>query len=190
MLWKTTGFIVSEMDQAELPIIVRKPVWPAVVVVIAAILGGAYLVMLPDIYSHPLRFGCFLLLMMIVSGGVGIITNRRPDLAISTDGIQVAEWGGAFVRWDEIERAFAVSHKGIDYICLSLRRADDFYARSGRLTKAMMTIARAEHLGDLSFRPASLGVDTQETVQLLNLLASWHGSDLKPPVSAVRYRTE
>lgn len=178
------------MDPAELPLIVRKPIWPAIVVVIAAILGGAYLVMLPDIYSHPLRFGCFFLLMMIVSGGVGILAQSKPDLEISADGIQAAEWGGAFVRWDEIDRAFVVSHKGVDYLCLALRRTEEFYARSGRLTKAMMTIARAENQGDLNFRPASLRVDTQETLQLLNLLASWHRAESKPSVSAVRYRTE
>lgn len=182
--------ITSDMDPAELPLIVRRPIWPAVVVVIAAIFGAVYLVSLPKIYSDPLRFGCLLVLWVIVAGGVGIIAKRKPDLAISTDGIHASEWGDAFIPWGEIERAFVVRRKDGDYLCLALPRADEFCARGGPLVKLVVTASRRAGLGDLNLRPDSLGLDTAETLRLVNLLASWHRSELKPPASAVRYRTE
>ncbi|MBX3737357.1 MAG: hypothetical protein KF715_11740 [Candidatus Didemnitutus sp.] len=182
--------IPGDMDPAELPLIVRKPIWPAAAVVVAATAGAVYLVRLPNIYSDPLRFGAVFVLWMIVSGGVGHIFQRKPALEISADGIAAAEWGSTFIRWEEIDRAFVVSRKEGDYLCLTLLRPDDYCARGGSLVRLLVTASRTAGLGDLYLRPSALRLDTNETLRLLNQLASWHRSELKPPASAVRYRTE
>jgi len=158
--------------------------------VVAAAAGAIYLVRLPNIYSDPLRFGGVFVLWAIVAGGVGHIVQRKPDLEISADGIRTAEWGSAFVRWDEIERAFVVSRKEGDYLCLTLLRPDEFCARSGPLVRLVVTASQAAELGDLNLRPTALRLDTNETLQLFNQLASWHRSELKPSPSAVRYHTD
>lgn len=178
------------MEPTELPLLVRKPIWPVAAVVVAATAGAVYLVRIPNIYSDPLRFGGAFVLWAIVAGGAGHIVLRKPDLDISAEGITASEWGSAFVRWDEIDRAFVVSRKEGDYLCLTLLRPDDFCARSGSLVRLLVTASRTAELGDLNLKPSSLRLDTNETLRLLNQLASWHRSELKPPASAVRYRTE
>lgn len=49
--------IPNDMEPTELPLIVRKPIWPVAAVVVAATAGAVYLVRIPNIYSDPLRFG-------------------------------------------------------------------------------------------------------------------------------------
>jgi hypothetical protein len=116
--------------------------------------------------------------------------QRKPDLEISSDGIQASVWGDAHVRWDEIERVFVVSRQGIDFLCLTLRRPEDFRARGGSLVKLVMESNRQAGLGDLMFRPATLRLHTNEILKLIELMTDWHKSELKPRPSAVRYRMD
>ncbi len=177
------------MALEELPLIVRKPIWNYVIVISGAAIGAACLLLLPDIYSDPRRFAVAFVLCMIAGCGLLILAQRKPDLVISADGMQALDWGEALVRWDEIDRAFVIRRKGIDYLCLALRDAGAFQTRSGHLTRLVMTATRAEGLGDLMFKPRPLRLDTPETLQLIELLVNWHKSASKPPASAVRYRT-
>ncbi|MDP1579619.1 MAG: hypothetical protein Q8M02_05040 [Candidatus Didemnitutus sp.] len=129
-------------------------------------------------------------LCLIAGAGLLLLALRKPDLVISADGIQALSWGEKFVRWEEIERVFLVQHKGVVHLCLKLRDADNFYARSKPLVKLAMTAARSISHGDLMFTPSSLRLNNKEVLHLISLLTTWHQSDFKPPPSAVRYRMD
>lgn len=175
---------------AELPLIVRKPIWPTAIVVTVAAAGVAILWRGPSVYSDPLRFYAMYALSLIAGVGLMLLALRKPDLVISADGIQALSWGEQFVRWDEIDCVFLVKHKGVEHLCLKLRDADNFYARSKPLVRLAMTAARSISPGDLMFTPSSLRLDKKEVLNLISLLTTWHQSDIKPPPSAVRYRMD
>lgn len=178
------------MDSAELPLVIRKSPWPFLVTILGAATGAVILFSLPDIYSDTLRFSLAYVLCAITAGSVVFLAQRKPDLVISADGIQAADWGHAMVRWDEIENVFVVSRKGIDFLCLTLLRVDDFRERGGPLAKFVTTLNRQAELGDLMFRPSSFRLNTNEVLQLIRVLTGWHKSEARPKPSAVRYHMD
>ena len=107
----------------------------AVVVLLGAVGVAVFLFWIPDIYSKSLQFGLACVFCFIAVTCLGILLEKKPDLEISTEGMQASHWNVAVIPWEEIEDVFVRTDSNGDHLCLSLSRPAEYHARAGRIAK-------------------------------------------------------
>lgn len=172
----------------ELPLTIRKRQWSVVVSLIGAVTVAVFLFWLPDIYSNSLQFGFACVFCVIAVGCLGILNDRKPELAVTDRGIATSYWGVEMIEWDEIEDAFVTASPDGDFLCLSLRRPEEYYARGGRLAQIASAACRESGFGDLTIKTATMGLDANELLRLVRAQIALSKTKPKAAPSAVKYR--
>ena len=180
--------LLFTMEQAELPIVVRKSRRPVMLSFIGAVGVAVFLFWIPDIYSNSLQFGLACVFCFIAVTCLGILLEKKPDLEISTEGMQASHWNVAVIPWEEIEDVFVRTDSNGDHLCLSLSRPAEYHARAGRIAKIASIATREAGFGDLTIRPSTMDLDAHELLLLCRRQMALSKSRPKRPPSAVKYR--
>ena len=176
------------MKSLDLPLTARTSRLWVMVTLIGAAISAILLFQLPDLWSNRLQFGLAYFFCAIAGGGILFLSQKKPDLVVSTDGIYTSYWGITLVYWDDIETVFIQSNLTDQWICLSLTHPEKYLARCGPVARAVSLKNKSIGFGDLTIKPSAMGLEASGLLQLIQGQITLSRSLSKPAPSSVRYQ--
>lgn len=104
-----------------------------------------------------------------------VLFDNRPRLLLNERGVWVRGWKGCPIAWDDIQRAWKYEQTvpirygqvKVDYVCLSLKDADAFRRRQGRIARYVAAYGRSRGMGDIYFSTKGLDADADGLVEAI-----------------------
>lgn len=115
------------------------------------------------------------------------ILESKPCLVISDEGICVAYLNIGTISWNDLSGAFIRNDGGVDQICFTLRDAEEFRVRVGRLGRVFNSATRQAGYGDFTLNPSGMGLDARVVFELITEQID-HAKD-KPTKTSWKYST-
>jgi hypothetical protein len=153
------------MEKIVLPLIVRKPRWRSVGLLIGslAVVGIILYMRQPSLFTW---------VVIVAFGGIawtclGQLMDRKPRLAISENGICVTHWDVGTIPWHELSDAFIKTNGDAEYICVTLRNPESFRERISKLARVVNTSTLKTGYSDFTLKPADMGLDANMILELV-----------------------
>lgn len=150
------------------PLIVRKSRWRNVVPLV-----GSWTVFGISVYyisNHEQTWLPFVVAVFFgsIASAYSIQTlESKPCLIISVKGISIEHLKIGTIFWNDLSGAFIVSIGGVDQICFTLRNAEEFRVRIGRLGRVLNSATRQAGYGDFTLNTSDMGLDAKIVLELV-----------------------
>ena len=98
--------------------------------------------------------------------------DDRPRIFLDKGGVWVRGWKGCPIEWNDIGSAWKYEQRvatvfsqiKIDYVCLSIKHADNFRSKQGPIARYIAAYGRSRGMGDIYFSTKGMDADADGLV--------------------------